>query len=427
MEKNGLIIGYDLCKDFCRISCFRDGEAEPEDFAFSDNENPYILHNSICKKKGADQWFVGAQAYEAALMGSGAVVDKLLKIVEMNGFSTLEGKRYSAEDLLYYFIRESLSGLLKSRGTNEIASIVFTLQEPEPRVIDALNASTKRLGLPEGTVHVISHTESFLYFAISQKRELWTNLSVLYDLSANGLHYYEMETLRGMTPNVARAKCSFLEDGFSPAILSSSSGQRLADNIMTSCIDRMLSKKVVSSVYLSGNGMEKCQEWGPSFIKLLCQRRRVFYIENLFAKGAAYAAADRLNPVSAYPFRFMCKGHIDVDICLSVMRGSNRQNLCVAAGGENWFDVHTEIDFIVDEEDAVRFTVRRLNDKTDGEIIVPLDEFKKLGRRENRYHLSAKFISGEIFSVTVTDKGFGDFYPASDVVVNRSFRIGKEE
>lgn len=99
-----LIVGYDLTKDFCRISYYKEGAEEPQDVTFSDVKNPYIVQNSVCKCKGKDEWLVGQNAYETALLGGGSIVDKLLLLMERKGYATFEGVRYSAEDLFFHYL-----------------------------------------------------------------------------------------------------------------------------------------------------------------------------------------------------------------------------------------------------------------------------------------------------------------------------------
>ena len=147
-----------------------------------------------------------------------------------------------------------------------------------------------------------------------------------------------MEILRGIQPNVAYANRTFLEEGFSVDILDHAAGRRMADNIMSNCVERMLSKKMVSAAFLSGKGMDTCQQWGTHFLQTICQRRRVFYIENLFAKGAVLAGLERMRKTSAYPYRIMCEGRISVEITTDVFRGMNKKTLTLSHIGDNWYE-----------------------------------------------------------------------------------------
>ena len=418
-----LIIGYDLCKDYCRISYYDEEENAPRDFLFSDEKNPFLIQNAICKRKGSDEWLVGQEAYRTALFGGGSVVDKLLQLVSRKGFATFNGKRYTSEDLMYHFLKETLGHLFEVLGTSKIREIVFSVQELSSVVLDTIISAMKRLNVERKKIHIISHTESFLYFSLSQKRDLWSNLSVLYDFSGDGLNYYELEILRGFQPNVAHAKRQFLEEGFSIDILESDTGKKMADSILTSCVERMLSKKLVSSCFLSGDGFDHCEEWGDRFLKTLCQRRRVFVIENLFAEGAVYAALEQVKGAPLYPFSIMCEGRIHVDIGVEVFHGLNRQYLPIASVGSNWYETRREFDIIPDQENALKLKVKKAGDRNSIQVEIPFGDLINRGNKLSRIAVSLHFTEDNAFTVTMRDRGFGEFFEPTGTVVRRSYTI----
>ena len=49
------------------------------------------------------------------------------------------------------------------------------MQEMDARLTDTLMYCADAMGISRDRVHVISHTESFVYYVLSQKRELWSN------------------------------------------------------------------------------------------------------------------------------------------------------------------------------------------------------------------------------------------------------------
>lgn len=112
---------------------------------------------------------------------------------------------------------------------------MFSVQTLDATVLDTIMNVTKMLQIPRKSVHIVSHTECFLYYVLSRPRELWANLSVLFDFSGDGLNFYEMEMLRGMQPNAALAKRTFMEEGFSIDILDQPRGPKMADAILLHC------------------------------------------------------------------------------------------------------------------------------------------------------------------------------------------------
>ena len=408
----GLIIGYDLTRYYCRVSYFKEGEEEPVDVLFSDEKNPYLIQNSICRRKGTNEWLVGRQAYETALLGQGSIVDKLLLLVERKDYSTFDGELLSAGEIFRHFLEETLKRVYEDAGVKGIRRIVFTIQELDAIVLDTIIDACKALGIDREAVRIISH------------KEFRNNLSVLFDFTGDGLNYYELEIVRGMQPNAAVARRKFLEEGFSVDIMDSPMGHRMADSILTSCTQRILDKKLVSICMLSGNGMDDCQTWGTNFLRTLCARRRVFFVENIFAKGAVYAAVDTLREESAYPFRILCEGRIRVDISTEIYDGLSQHTVYLARAGENWYDTRTEFDVIPDDMTSLRLKVKKLGDKTGVIAEVPFAELVKTrANKTSRLGVQMRFTSENVFTVTVEDKGFGEFYPATGKKVYRTFPI----
>ena len=72
MEK--LIIGIDLCDNYTQA-------------AVLGREDAWMLPTVICRKKAAEEWYVGEDAYKYTLVGEGVIVDKLLSLAASSPWS----------------------------------------------------------------------------------------------------------------------------------------------------------------------------------------------------------------------------------------------------------------------------------------------------------------------------------------------------
>ena len=70
MEK--LIVGIDLCDTYTQA-------------AVLGREEAWMLPTVICRKKSAEEWYVGEDAYKYTLVGEGVIVDKLLSLAAKEG------------------------------------------------------------------------------------------------------------------------------------------------------------------------------------------------------------------------------------------------------------------------------------------------------------------------------------------------------
>lgn len=73
-----------------------------------------------------------------------------------------------------------------------------------------------------------------------------------------------------------------------------------ADAMFSKFIESVFDKRIVSSVFLTGEGFEN--DWYPKSLRVLCNGRRAFIGNNLYSKGACYTAYRKLymhieNPV----------------------------------------------------------------------------------------------------------------------------------
>lgn len=418
---SGLILGIDLCDDYCQISCFDPQVLDAEQVSFARDDENCLIPTVLCKRKKLDQWHIGEEAYSHALCGQGTVVDKLVRLVGKNGKATIEGVTYSAAQLLQQYIRKLLDIPMKKYGTNEIERIVFTLQDENIEVMDALMQIGDSLGLPRNRIHVATHSESYLYYVISQQKEIWANQTSLFNLTENGLHYYELRTVRGRTPNVVEVSHEMLEEGFSLDILDTESGRKLADRILRSCAERLLGRKIVTTVFLTGRGFEDTG-WATESLQYICNRRRVFAGQGLFSKGAAFLAYDYGLEKSAYPYIGICDGRLRSTISMNVLHGGRLRQLIIAAAGSNWYGAKANVELIPDRADALELMVTGLN----GErrmISVPLQELPARPNKMTRLEVVVSFSQSNVMTVRVFDRGFGDFYPASDKMIRKEIML----
>ena len=418
-----LILGYDLCNDYCRISCYEPGQLEPVDLAFSEEEHAYVVQTAVCKKREKDEWLLGEEAYKLVLTGEGILVDKLIRLAGKEGTATIENRCYSARELLCIFLKLTLRQAFEKYGTRRIRMLVITVQTMNLQLLDTLVSCTDALRIPRERVHIISHTESYMYYVTSQRKELWAHKAVMFDLNSEGLQYYELGMTRGVSPNVARVEREALEEGFSLDILEHPSGRKLADSIMLSCGERMMQKKLISSVYLTGRGMEHCQEWAGEFLKMACQKRRVFLCENLFAKGAVYAACDYVREKTAYPYVGLCEGRIQSTVTMDVMHQGKKKKLVLAAEGGNWYETKSVVDVILDDMNALFLTVTKHGERSGRVVEIPLQNFPSRPNRTTRISVMLTFTSERDVTVRVVDRGFGEFFPTEDAMIKQEIHL----
>ena len=402
---DGLVIGMDLCDTYTHISCM-----EPE--------QTWVIPTVVCKNKNADEWYVEEEAYAHTLVGDGIMEDKLLTQVMKDGTATIGGIKYEGIYLLKMFLEKALELPKKAAGSREIASIVIAVSCLDVKLMDSLLYCADYLKIPRDRVHLISHTESFVYYVMSQKREVWSNQVGMFDLTNQSLRYYELKVQRGLRQMQVVADCENLEEGFHLDVLDNTAGARLADRILCSCADRILQKRLFSAIVLTGKSFENT-EWAPEFMKQMCSRRRLFVENSLFSKGALMKAADYLQEKSSYPFICICEGRLKTTVSVKVLNHDKEGQLVLAAAGDNWYEAKSTVDFIVTGNPEVEFTISPLDPKKKKLVKIGLEDFPKRPDRTTKIELSLGFSDDRTMVAVIKDKGFGEIFPAEDVMIKQ--------
>lgn len=402
---DGLVIGIDLCDTYTHISCMEPGQT-------------WVIPTVVCKNKQKDEWYVDEDAYAHALVGDGVMEDKLLTQVMKDGTATIGGIKYEGIYLLKMFLEKAFELPKKAANKQEVDSVVIAVSCLDVKLMDSLLYCADYLKIPRDRMHLISHTESFVYYVMSQKREVWSNQVGMFDLTEQSLRYYEMKVQRGLRQMQVVAECENLEEGFHLDVLDSSAGARLADRILCSCADRLLQKRLFSAIVLTGKGFENT-DWAPEFMKQVCSRRRVFVENSLFSKGALMKAYDYRQEKTSYPFVCICEGRLKATVSVKVQNRDKEGQLVLASTGDNWYEAKSTVDFIVAGTPEVEFTISPLDPKKKKLVKIDLAGFPKRPDRTTKIELSLGFSDEKTMVAVIKDRGFGEIYPAEDVMIKQ--------
>ena len=406
---NGLVIGLDLCNTHTHISC-----REPE--------RTWVIPTVVCKNKNADEWYVDEEAYAHTLVGDGVMEDKLLTQVMKDGTATINGIRYEGLYLLKMFLEKALELPKKEAGIRELESLVIAVANLDVKLMDSLMYCADYLKIDRNRVHIISHTESFVYYVMSQKREVWSNQVGMFDLSDECLRYYEMKVQRGLRQMQVVADREDLEEGFHLDVLDSTAGAKLADKIVSSCAERILQKRLFSAILLTGKGFENT-DWAPEFMRQICSRRRVYVENSLFSQGALMRAADCLQEKSSYGFTCICEGRLKMTVSVKVLSRDRENQLVLAAAGDNWYEAKSTVEFIVTGSPEVEFTVVPLDPRRKKQVRIELEGFPKRPDRTTRIQMSLGFKNEKTMVVVIRDAGFGELFPATDCMIREEISL----
>lgn len=376
----------------------------------------------ISKKKGEDAWVVGEDAYALALDGKGIITDKLLKLTRKDGIATIDGTRYEGKEILKIYFREIINAGMEKLYKEKPEEVVVAMSGLEEDIVGDIREAFVGLGYQPNHIHIISKEESFIYFVLSLKKDIWNNKVGMYDLSDVSLTYYEMLVNRNSRKLLVNAESENMDEAFNLQILNNPSGAKLADKILTSVAEKVMDKKKFSSIFLTGQVFAE-HEWADGFISYLCSRGKVYLDTNIFAKGAAFKGVDLASENSIYNLTAICEGRLRSDVYINVENNGKDGKIYLAKAGDFWDEPDTELLMIPDDKEVIDISVAGIDGKVKKNIPILLDFLPKRPIKTRRFYFRTKFLDDKIMNVEIEDAGFGDMYPPTDVKRNIEVNI----
>ena len=389
---------------------------------FYPDDEALIFPTVISKKKGEDAWVVGEDAYALALDGKGIITDKLLKLTRKDGIATIDGTRYEGKEILKIYFREIINAGMEKLYKEKPEEVVVAMAGLEEDIVGDIREAFVGLGYQPNHIHIISKEESFIYFVLSLKKDIWNNKVGMYDLSDVSLTYYEMLVNRNSRKLLVNAESENMDEAFNLQILNNPSGAKLADKILTSVAEKVMDKKKFSSIFLTGQVFAE-HEWADGFISYLCSRGKVYLDTNIFAKGAAFKGVDLASENSIYNLTAICEGRLRSDVYINVDNNGKDGKIYLAKAGDFWDEPDTELLMIPDEKEVIDISVVGIDGKVKKNIPIVLDFLPKRPIKTRRFYFRTKFLDDKIMNVEIEDAGFGDMYPPTDIKRNIEVNI----
>lgn len=310
------------------------------------------------------------------------------------------------------FLRSCLLAIPGLSGLPQIKSIVFVVPCLTQERVEELRTACRTMGIPPEAVHVQGEQEAAVYFALSQEKSLRSNEIVFFDFPREGMRYRRLRT--GIRRGVMMAE--LVEENV-PQI----SFDKPSDEELLHFAKEKLEGHIVSAVYLAGEGFYG-ENWAGESLKYLCSRRRVFKGLNLYTKGAAYAAYDRIHDRAFEKMIFRCSNRIKASVGIRIVYKGEPRLLYLARAGAAWYEARALIEAVPDELPELTFVIQSL-DGTERQELLSLQELPMRERRMTRIEISLVFVSEEQAVVTVKDLGFGCFAQPSETVIRRSIYL----
>lgn len=426
LHKGSVLVGYDLGEKYSQISYCVYGQEEATTIATVVGTKQYNIPTMLCKRQGVNQWFYGKDAVKNMDEEGMLPLGGLLSLAKKGEEIGLDGETFDPVALLTLFLKRSMTLMNFIATVEKIDAIMFTVDELDDRMVEVLAQAAANLGLKTPHIYFQSHTESFYSFMLHQPPELWNYQAMACEHDGVRLKIYRMECNKRTTPIVVLIEEQIYETLVIPEETEEEvvreDAYRMADERFLGILRKMCEGRIISSVYLLGDGFRA--EWDKQSIQFLCHNRRVFRGNNLFSRGACYGLQEKLEPSeTGSKHVFLGKDKLKSNIGMNVLRQGKESYYALLDAGENWYEVEKECEFLLEGDRELEFVVTPLTGKDIETKVIPLSGGNK-DAPYTRYRMEMAMSAPEIVQIKVTDMGFGELFPASGQVWEESFTVG---
>lgn len=403
-EIRDLIVGIDLGREYSQI-CYYDRKGEePRSLSMKIGGSEYEAPTRLCRRPEQKDYCVGLEAEYFAREKGGIMIEDIYGISEKRETVLVEGQDLAPWELLAQFLK----GMLKFLGITELVKnikcVVLTLPQLTPIQVENFQKAFADLGFSDEQYMLQDHGESFYYYVLSQRRETWNRSVAWYVFTPQNVTFRKM-TLNGSTkPILVKLEEPVATD------LPEEGEQR--DDVFYKFVQQTLGKDLYSSIQITGEGFS--QDWAVQSVKILCyQKRKVFYGNNLFAKGACAAGKEKLEDKALKNYRFLSDSLVMADVGMEMRVMGSPTYYPLIESGDNWYDCKASCELILDNTEELVFIISTFDRPEKRRVGMMLPGIPKRPNKTTRLSLEMQYLSPKECKVTVKDLGFGEMFPSS--------------
>lgn len=416
-------MGIDISSDYTQISYACPEEKEPKSLSVKPGEDKYLIPTLMYKIKNVNDWCIGDDAKHRSYENDDEsyVVRDLIERVNHKEAMYLDDVKYTGVDLLKIYFEELLKMAERVGKLDRPGCITVTTRKADKIFMESVYKALEMLGFAENCISVISHTESFIYYTLGQKKELWVNDVALFDFNGEHFSFRKLSIARNKVPNIVTVKEIDYSEEIDMSYLDNDKDKRSADEKFLSIINKEFYKQIISSVFLTGIGFYS--DFAENSLVELCSKRRVFKGYNLYVKGACVAAIDKKQPQLSREYIFQCEGRTKVTVGLMIKHNGRNTAVALSKAGTNWYEAGAKAECILDETKSIQLVLSSPYDGCTKNVKVDLASFPDRPSRTTRVGVSLAYINESKCEIVVEDLGFGDFFRATGMIVKETFVI----
>lgn len=411
--ENHFYLGIDLDNENAVISYYELNRKEPETLSTVAGSEVFQIPVLLTKKAGIGQWFIGEEAKRLAMQQGQEGINRLLDRAIRQETVFVEGEDYPADELLVLYLKKLLllAGSLGKKGTPDL--LVICLEKLSREVTDLFAEIAPKLGIEKEQLILLDRKECFYYFVYHQSPNIFLHDVCLFDYRGEDIRCCRLTRNMNTTPQMV-SLCEEVRR----------MDAREKDEAFLRVVQDAFHGHIVSASYLVGAGFEG--NWMKQSVSFLCKGRRAFVGNNLYSKGACYAAAV-LRGDHSWQYVYLGDNEMKVNLCLKVRNGGTEEFLSLINAGDNWYEAMGECEVILDGTPEIDFWLRPPNSREAKVEKLTLADLPERPNKATRLRIIAKPLSDVKVQIQIKDMGFGELFKSSGRVWKYTMEFEEDE
>jgi hypothetical protein len=416
---NELILGVELNENFAQLTYYHQSVREPVTVGRAAAGPEPLLIPMALRRDAKGNWKIWDGSPEEEPSSPDQLrLDDLYRKIERREVIADDGTVFDAAEILGIYLKTCFSGL-KLLTQKTTLHVMVTVKRLTESWSDVLTAALEQNGVDRKRIYLQDYLSSFYYYAVNQKRELWAQDVALLTYEEQAIVGYVLHIDRSTRPAIARVDQVARQpmDASVRAGRAEPEWRREKDRLFFELLKKVFERRTIAVSYLMGDYFDK--KWAERSIQYLCYKRHAFQGQNLYSRGACYAAMERAGIIAGRDIIFggedMVERNLGMEMCI---RGKETYYPLVTAG-MNWYEAHHVCEFILNGEREIRILSQPM---TAGESVMHTMRLTHLPVRPDRatrIRLTVWFSSPVKCHIEAEDLGFGGFYRPSGLVWSR--------
>ncbi len=392
-------LGVDIGEQYAVISHYQQNMQEPETRSLIAGSQQFQIPLMVAKRKKLSQWYFGEEARKLSETGEVICIDNLFQRAVEKEEIVIEEETFFAEDLFALFLKKIIS-LPQNIGANDICKrIAISIEHLTKENVEMFSNIAQKLHYSQEQLIVLDYQQSFYHFLFHQSKELWLHEVFLFQYDGENMKYFQLKRNQNTIPQLVSVRES------ARIVMT---GNR--DVEFQKVLNFAFQNKIVSSVYLVGKGFE--EDWMKDSLKILCRGKRVFVGNNLFSKGACYAAAHR-DETKDWPYVYMGENEMKFNLSLKVKNRGTDEFYNLISAGKNWFEASASCEVIIKDVPEIDFWKQLPHSKEAKIETLQITDLPKRPNKTTRIRITAKPIADDKIELDLYDVGFGELFPST--------------